>query len=121
MALGQALSQLGASCLLTVRQRLELASLDAEEEFLRLLALLAAVLAAALLLTLALASFAAAVVAFFWDDAPLVALVGVSAFFALAGAGVVWRVRLALRTKPRFMASTIAALKKDEQQLGPQP
>ena len=119
MALGQALSRLGATSLQLVRQRLELASLDVEEELLRLDALLAGVLAAILMLTLALAAAAAGVVAYFWDSARMAALLGVTGAFAAAGLALAWRVARALRDKPRFLASTLAELDKDREQLGP--
>jgi uncharacterized membrane protein YqjE len=117
VALRETLSRLGASSLVVARQRLELASLDVEEELLRLGALLAGALAAALLLTLALAGITTALVVYFWDSARLGVLLGVSAAFALAGSGVAWRLSHALRDKPRFMASTLAELEKDGVQM----
>jgi uncharacterized membrane protein YqjE len=113
MALGQSLTRLAASSLLIARQRLELASLDVEEEMLRVGALLAGALVTALMLALALASAAATFVIYFWDGARLAATMGVTAFFALAGALMAWRLNRALRNKPRFLAGTLAELDKD--------
>ena len=121
MALGQSLTRLAASSLLLARQRLELASLDVEEELLRLGGLLAAAMVTALMLALALASAAAAFVIYFWDGARIAATVGVTAFFALAGALMAWRLARALREKPRLLAGTLAEMDKDRDHWRGQP
>ncbi|MCM2250867.1 MAG: phage holin family protein [Ramlibacter sp.] len=116
MSLGESLGRLGASSLLVARQRLELASLDVEEELLRLGGLLAGALVTALMLALALAGAAATVVIYFWEEARLAASLGVTAFFCAAAALMAWRLARALRDKPRFLAGTLAELDKDRQQ-----
>jgi uncharacterized membrane protein YqjE len=118
MALAQSLARLGASALQTARQRLELAALDVEEELLRIGGLLAGVLVTALMLALALASAAATFVIYFWDGARLAATLGVTGFFALAGALMAWRLARALRDKPRFLAATLAELERDCEPIG---
>lgn len=121
MALGESLARLGASSLLVARQRLELAALDTEEELLRLGGLLAGALVTALMLALALASAAATFVIYFWDGARLAATLGVTGFFALAGALMAWRLARALRDKPRFLAGTLAELDRDGERLREAP
>lgn len=121
MALARNLAQLGASSLLLARQRLELASLDVEEELLRIGLLLAGALVTALMLALALSAAAATIVIYFWEGARLAAAIGVTGFFTLAGVLMVWRLVSALRNKPRFLAATLAELDKDGQRLGEQP
>jgi uncharacterized membrane protein YqjE len=118
MALGQTLSQLGASLLVVASQRLELASLDIEEELLRLSSLLAGTLVTALMIALALAAAATTVVVYFWDTARLAALLGITGLFAAVALAMAWRLSQALRDKPRFMASTFAQLDKDSTQQG---
>jgi uncharacterized membrane protein YqjE len=113
MALVQTVPQLGASLLRVANQRLELASLDLEEELLRLGILLASVLIASLIIALAFAAAAATLVIYFWDNARLAALTGVTCFFSLGGLAMALRVAHALRNKPRFMASTLAEIYKD--------
>jgi uncharacterized membrane protein YqjE len=113
MALGRSLARLGAGSLEAARQRLELAALDTEEELLRLGGLLAGTLVTALMLALALASAAATLAAYLWEGARLAATHGVTAFFALAGALMVWRLARALRDKARFLAATLAELDRD--------
>lgn len=121
MALGQTLARLGESLLLVVRQRLELASLDVEEELLRLGSLLAGTLVTALVLALALASAATTVVVYFWDSARLAALVTVTVLFGAIGLTLLWRLSRALRNKPRFMASSLAQLDQDRAPRGGAP
>ncbi len=111
------MARVAGRSLLLLRQRIELASMDVEEELLRFAALLAGILAAVLLAALALAAAAAGLVVFYWDSARLAALGGVAAFFAAASGLVAWRLSCALRAKPRFMAATLAELDKDGGQL----
>jgi uncharacterized membrane protein YqjE len=121
MALGQTLSRLGQSLLLVVSQRLELASLDVEEELLRLGTLLAGALVTSLMLALALAAAATTVVVYFWDSARLAALVMVTGLFTVMGLAMLWRLSHAMRDKPPFMASTLAQLEKDRASSGGSP
>jgi uncharacterized membrane protein YqjE len=121
VALARNLARLGAGSLLLARQRLELASLDIEEEVLRVGLLFAGALVTALMLTLALSAAAATIVIYFWDAARMAAVLGVTGFFTLAGLLMAWRLATALRDKPRFFAATLAELEKDSQQLGEQP
>jgi uncharacterized membrane protein YqjE len=118
MALGSSLGRLGAGAVLALRQRLELASLDVEEELLRLVGLIAGALVAALLFALALAAGAATVVVLFWDQARIAALVGVTLFFA-AGGGLAARALMrSLRDKPRFLDATLTELERDRELWG---
>jgi uncharacterized membrane protein YqjE len=113
MTLGQTLSRLGASLLLVATQRLELASLDFEEELLRLGSLLARTLVTALMFALALTAAAATTVVYFWDTARLASLLGITGLFFAAALTMTWRLTQALRNKPRFMADTLDQLDKD--------
>ena len=121
MALARNLARLGAGSLLLARQRLELASLDIEEEVLRIGLLLAGALVTALMLALALSAAAATIVIYFWESARMAAAISVTGFFTLATALMAWRLAVAWRDKPRFLAATLAELDKDAQQLGEQP
>lgn len=121
MGLGRNFAQLAAGSLVLLRQRLELASLEVEEELLRLGLLLARALVTAILLTLALMGAAATIVIYFWDAARMTAVVGVTGFFAVAAVVVGWRLAATLRDKPSLLAGTLAELEKDAQRLGGQP
>jgi uncharacterized membrane protein YqjE len=117
VALADSLSRLGATAVLVVRQRLELAALDVEEELLRVARLLAGALSAVLLAVLALAWAAALVVTYFWDTARMEALAGVTLAFAAAAAFVAWKVAAAWDAKPPLLATTLAELRKDREAL----
>jgi uncharacterized membrane protein YqjE len=121
VGLGRNLAGLAAGSLVLVRQRLELASLELEEELLRVGLLLARTLVTAILLALALLGVGASIVIYFWDAARLAAALGVTGFFALAGVLTAWRLASALRDKPTFLAATLAELDKDAQRLSGQP
>jgi len=121
VGLGRNLALLSAGSLRLVRQRLELASLEVEEALLRLGLLLARALMTALMLALALLAGAATVVLYFWESARLAAALGVTGFFALAAALMVWRLAVALRDQPSFLAATLCELDKDAERLGAQP
>lgn len=121
MALGQTLSRLGESLLLVASQRLELVCLDIEDEWLRLVTLLAGTFATLLVLALALAAAAATVVLYFWDTARLAAIATVTILFTAVGLAMLRRLSCALRDKPRFMASTLAELEKDRTPSGGAP
>lgn len=113
MSLGDSLGRLGATSLLLVRQRLELAALDVEEELAHAGSFLVSTLIAALPGTLALAALAATIVVLFWDSARMAALVSVTAVFFAATAAALWRCQRALRDKPRFLGVTLGELAKD--------
>jgi uncharacterized membrane protein YqjE len=115
MAQGHVLTFARSTCPPAARQRLELASLDFEEELLRTCALLVAALATVLMGMLALAAAASAVVICFWDSYRLASVVGVMVFFGLVAGLMAWRLSIALRDKPRFLAGTLAELDKDRE------
>ncbi|MGA8515415.1 MAG: phage holin family protein [Burkholderiaceae bacterium] len=113
MALAETLSRLSASLLRIVNQRFELATVDIEEELLRLGILLAGTLVTALILALALAAAAVTMVVYFWDSSRMAVLLAVTGLFTAIGLMMVWQLSHALRDKPRFMASTLAQLDHD--------
>lgn len=119
MGLGDTVARLGASSVSLVRQHLELAALDVEEELLRFGAYAAVAFATALVLTLALAAAAATLVVLYWETSRIAALVGVTAFFALLAACMAWWLVRAIRAKPRLLAGTLSELDKSRAQWEP--
>lgn len=113
MSLRQTFTQLMSSLMLVASQRLELASLDVEEELLRLGNILAGTLITALILALAIAAATATVVVYYWDTSRMSALMGITGFFGTIGFVMLWRLSNVWRDKPRFMAGTLAQLEKD--------
>jgi uncharacterized membrane protein YqjE len=121
MALGQTLSRLSESLLLLASQRLELVSIDIEEELLRLGMLLAGTLVTSLMLALALVAAATTVVVYFWESARMAALLSITGLFSVIGLAMLWRLSSALQNKPRFMTSTLAQLDQDRAPLSESP
>jgi uncharacterized membrane protein YqjE len=118
MAPGPSLARLGMSALRIVRQRLELASIDVEEELLRLGLLLVAAMIAALTTGMALLLIASSIVIYFWDTARWGALLSLCVVFSSLAAITAWKLTTALREKPRFMAATLKELEKDSVEEG---
>lgn len=111
------LGALAESGVLALRQRLELAALDVQDELVAWARLVGGVLAVAVFTTLALAGLGAAIVIAFWDSWRITAIVGVT-FAYLAGAVLSWqRLLRAWAAKPPFMAATIAELRRDGEEL----
>jgi uncharacterized membrane protein YqjE len=112
-----ALRAIGAAGVLMVRQRLELAALDVEDELVLWAAMLARVLAVAMFAVLALAAAGALVVIALWDVARVPAIAGVAVVY-LVGAIVAWqRLLRAWAAKPRFMEATLEELRRDGAEL----
>jgi uncharacterized membrane protein YqjE len=118
MAPGPSLARLSMSALRIVRQRLELASIDVEEELLRLGLLLVAAMIAALTTGMALLLIASSIVIYFWDTAKWSALLSLCVVFSSLAAIMAWKLTTALREKPRFMAATLKELERDSVEEG---
>jgi uncharacterized membrane protein YqjE len=117
MAFVRTLGALAESGVLVVRQRLELAALDVQDELASLLRLVGGVLAVAVFTALALAGLGAAIVIALWDTWRIAAIVGVTVAY-LAGAVLsLQRLLRAWAAKPPFMAATIAELRRDGEEL----
>lgn len=86
--------------------RLDIASLDLEEELLRIGGLFARALVTASMLALAVASAMAFLADYLWQGAASpAATLRAGAFFALAGALAAWRLARTLRRAPHFPAA----------------
>jgi uncharacterized membrane protein YqjE len=113
MALGRSLTGVGTGSPQVARQWRQAASLDVEEEILRIGGLLAGALVTALMLALAAAGAAAAFAVHFWGDSRLPATVSAATFFTMAAALTAWRVACALRDKPCLPAGTPTEVDSD--------
>jgi ElaB/YqjD/DUF883 family membrane-anchored ribosome-binding protein/uncharacterized membrane protein YqjE len=118
MLISRRLARLSMSALRIMRQRLELASIDVEEELLRLGLLLVAAMIAALTTGMALLLIAGSIVIYFWDTARWGALVSLCVVFSSLAAIMAWKLTTALREKPRFMAATLKELERDSVEEG---
>lgn len=121
MALTDGVRAMAAGTFDVARQRLELATLDIEEQGVRAGAMLAMLLAAVALGTLALVALGAAVVVLVWDAWRIPALLGLAALFAAAAVLVARRLSRAIAARPPVLASTLEELRKDGDQLAGRP
>ncbi len=112
-----ALQNLSASLLAIMQTRLELASVEVEEEWLRLSGFLALGLICLFCASMAVLLLTALVIAVFWDTYRLQAITALALAFALAGA-LVWRtLSTRFRNKPAFLGATLAELGRDSEKL----
>ena len=103
------------------RARLELVSVEFEEQIEYAAKLLLWGAAAIYFASLTLLLLAFTVVIAFWDTHRLLAAWLVTAAFALAALGAAFVARGHLRHRPHFLSATAAELKKDADALGAKP
>ncbi len=115
--LAGSLRNLAGSALGVAQTRLELLSVEVQEEVLRIEAMLVYAMAGVLLLAIAAAFLAAFLTVWFWDTHRLAALgVGAVVFFA-AGAACAVLARSLARRGSRLFASSLAELARDRDAL----
>ena len=107
------LRRLGDSVLTLVHRRLELASLELQEEKYRLIDLLLRAAALVVFGILTLVSATALVVVIFWERSPVAALAIVTGLYALVALLVAFSIRSRLKHSPPPLSDTITELKKD--------
>jgi uncharacterized membrane protein YqjE len=113
MALGAAVSRIGATLVAMVHTRLELAAVEAQEEARRLLGYLAWTMVAVFLAAGAVMLAALFVILVFWDSYRLLAVGGMAVLFALAGVIILARVRASFDAKPAMFSATLGELRSD--------
>jgi uncharacterized membrane protein YqjE len=119
MALAETLPRLIGTVLGMLRSRLELASIDLEDEIQWALGTLLAGAAAVMLASFALLFGVLAMVVLYWDTHRMAALLGGAGAFALLAVSIAVSIVRLLRRKPRFLAATLAELEKDKKCLRP--
>ena len=118
MALGDSILRFASTSVSILRTRIELASLDIEEELRSTIFITLAGSAAVILASFALLFLALALVAISWETRRVESLVTASGAFALMATGIaifIWRF---FSSKTPFMAATLAELNKDQQRIG---
>ena len=114
----QALRQLGAAMLEGLTFRLDLASLEFQEEKQRLFSTLFLTLASAFLAFLAFVCVNVLILVLLWDTHKIAAVVSMTvAYLALAIGCALW-LRHRLRHAPEPFAATLEELRRDAQSLG---
>jgi len=111
------LKTLAGSVVGIVHTRLQLLSTDIAEERAHLTNLLVLGLVALFCLGVGVVLLAILIAVVFWESHRLAALGGLTAFFLIAGAGLVWLAMRRSRTRPRLFEASLAELSKDRQQL----
>jgi uncharacterized membrane protein YqjE len=113
MAFTETVGRLAATFLAMVQTRLELASVEMEEQSQRYLGYLLLSLVALFLFGIAIVLVALFVIILFWDTHRIEAVLGMAALFALAAVGVGMKVRAGFAAQPALLSATMAELQKD--------
>ena len=119
MAIIETISRLAANFLALLQTRLELLSVELEEESLRLFTYLICALAAMFCLGIAILLGILLIVVIYWDTHRVGVLVSLIAAFGLASVLLALWVRDSYRRKPRLLAHTLNELGSDVDSLTP--
>ena len=113
MAIAATVGRLAATLLAMVRTRIELASVEVEEQLQRYIGYLLMSLLALFLSGIAIVLVALFVVILFWDTYRIAAVLGMAAVFALAALAIGMKVRAGFASQPALLSVTMAELRKD--------
>jgi uncharacterized membrane protein YqjE len=113
VGLGSALSGLAATTIATLRTRLELVTVEFEEQRERTKTMLVLIVVATVFSCFALVAFSVLVVALLWNSYPFAALCGVVLAYAAVAAFALLALRRNARAQGRPFASTLAELERD--------
>ncbi len=117
----ESLSILVATLVATAHTRLELLSVDLEEEREHLFSIMLLAIAAMFLLGVGVVLASVLLVVVFWETHRLLVLSLLTTLFLLLGAAV-WAYAIhKVRIKPRLFTSSLSELQKDREQLTSQP
>lgn len=117
----ESLSMFAATLVATVFTRLELLSVDLEEEREHLFSIMLLAIASMFLLGLGVVLAAFLLVVLFWETHRLLVLSILTACFLLIGGGVGAYALHKVRTKPKIFSASLTELNKDHQQLSTRP
>jgi uncharacterized membrane protein YqjE len=115
----ESLRKLGRTGLVTLQNRLELFSVEVEEQKARLVRVLVLAGAAIFLGNTALLAVSATIVVLAGEQARVVALVGLSVIYVVGAAWAFLALRKELRSAPPPFQDTVSELKKDTDWLNP--
>jgi uncharacterized membrane protein YqjE len=119
MAIADSVTRLAASLLAILQTRLELISVEAEEEALRYFSYLIMSLAAMFCLGIAALLGVLLVIVLYWDSNRVGVIATLIGFFGLMGILIGAGMRNGYRKKPRLLAHTMAEISKDIHTLHP--
>jgi uncharacterized membrane protein YqjE len=118
--LGSALRNFGGSAMALLRTRLELASVEFDQERERIKQMLVLTVVATVFLCFALSAASALVVVWFWDTNRIAALVGITIVYAAIGGGALLVLRRVHAGGGPF-AATLSELEQDAELLRRKP
>ncbi|MEO8417526.1 MAG: phage holin family protein [Methylophilaceae bacterium] len=113
----ESLTVLAGTLVAIVHTRLDLLSIDLEEEREHMLSLLLLALVALFCLGVGVVLVTILLVAIFWDTYRILVLGALAGSFLAAGMAAFWFVFHKSKTKPRLFATSLSELLKDRQQL----
>lgn len=119
MALGASVAKMASSLLAMLHTRLELATVELEEESQRLFFYLLLALAALFCLFVAILLGVLLIVALYWDTNRIGAIASLAAIFGVVAALLGIGLRSSYRSKPRLLAYTRNEIAKDIDRLNP--
>jgi len=113
----ESLRGLAKTFIALVQTRIELFASEVDEERTRLARIVVLAVVALFCLGLAVVLGVLLVAVLFWEDNRLLALGVLAGLFALAGIVALVMLRSDIRRRPKFLAATLAELRKDEKEL----
>jgi len=116
-----ALSGMAATAVALLRTRFELATVEFEEERERIKVMIVLIVVATVFACFALVALSVLVVVSLWDRSPLLAISGVTIFYALIAAGAVLALKQQLQAHGRPFAATLAELERDAEAMRRKP
>jgi uncharacterized membrane protein YqjE len=109
---------LAATLLGMLQTRMELLSTEVEEEWVRVITLLAIGFVGVLCLALGTVLVVALVVVAFWESYRLLAIASLALLFVIAGLVLLRAMNVRYQAKPRLFAASVEQLARDRAQLG---
>lgn len=119
--LGAALSGISATLVALLRTRLELATVEFEEEREHIKTLLVLVVVATVFSCFALVAVSVLIVVVLWDHHPLAGVAGVTIVYILIAFGAVLALKQRVHGHGRPFAATLSELERDSETLGRNP
>jgi uncharacterized membrane protein YqjE len=110
--------ELARTLLAFAETRTRLAATELEEQSIRLVEILLWLAAALFFAGVALLFIAVLIVLHFWDSDRLLAAGLIAALFIGTGLLSAFMVRIRMRERPKFLAATLAELRRDKERLG---
>ena len=113
----ESLRSLAKTFVALVQTRIELFASEVDEERARLERIVVLTASAMFCMGLAIVLIVLLVAVVFWESNRLLAIGVLAALFMLAGLGLLLTLRSVVRQRPKFLAATLAELRKDEKEL----